>query len=155
VFSLDAARKMRRSNRTGEKVATDAIEFQASEEWAKDTPLRLCSRCKLRWGAKLVELSADTARRLWRIEARARNLPEHAAEGGAKVAGRPAPHCDFSIRATLLLFPAREALRSTLFLRLNFMPSFVRISLPEPIFLEVVRGLFGNICSPCSGVIPG
>jgi hypothetical protein len=71
VFSLDAARKMAAVYiDTGEKVATDAIEFQAkANEWAKDTPLQALLEVQTSMGRKLVELSADTARRLWRIEA--------------------------------------------------------------------------------------
>jgi len=71
VFSLDAARKMAAVYiDTGEKVATDAIEFQAkANEWAKDTPLQALLEVRTSMGRKLVELSADTARRLWRIEA--------------------------------------------------------------------------------------
>jgi hypothetical protein len=71
VFSLDAARKMAAVYiDTGEKVATDAIEFQAkANEWAKETPLQALLEVQTSMGRKLVELSADTARRLWRIEA--------------------------------------------------------------------------------------
>jgi hypothetical protein len=70
MFSLDAARKMAAVYiDTGEKLATDAIEFQAkANEWAKDTPLQALLEAQNSMGRKLVELSADTARRLWRLE---------------------------------------------------------------------------------------
>jgi hypothetical protein len=70
MFSLDAARKMAALYiDTGEKLATDAIEFQAkASEWAKDTPLQALLEAQNSMGHKLVELSANTARRLWRIE---------------------------------------------------------------------------------------
>ena len=56
VFSLDAARKMAAVYiDTGEKVATDAIEFQAkANEWAKDTPLQALLEVRTSMGRKLV-----------------------------------------------------------------------------------------------------
>ena len=70
VFSLDAARKMVALYiSTGEKLATGAIEFQAkANEWAKDTPLQALLEAQNSMGRKLVELSAETARSVWRIE---------------------------------------------------------------------------------------
>ena len=70
MFSLDAARKMATLYiDTGEKFATGAIELQAkASEWAKDTPLQALLEAQNSMGHKLVELSANTARRLWRIE---------------------------------------------------------------------------------------
>jgi hypothetical protein len=70
VFSLEAARKMAAAYiDTGEKLATDAIEFQAkANKWAKDTPLKPMLEAQNSMGRKLVELSANTARRLCRIE---------------------------------------------------------------------------------------
>jgi hypothetical protein len=71
-FSLDAAKKVAAlCIETGEQLAEGALEVQAkSTEWAKDTPLASLFQVQNSMGRKLVELSADTARRLWRIEGR-------------------------------------------------------------------------------------
>jgi hypothetical protein len=71
-FSLDAAKKVAAlCIETGEQLAEGALEVQAkSTEWAKDTPLASLFEAQNSMGRKLVELSADTARRLWRIEGR-------------------------------------------------------------------------------------
>jgi hypothetical protein len=71
-FGLDAAKKVAAlCIETGEKLAEGALEAQAkSTEWAKDTPLAPLFKAQNSMGRKLVELSVDTARRLWRIEER-------------------------------------------------------------------------------------
>ncbi len=53
----------------GEKIAERVLEFQTrSTEWAKDTPLAPVFEVQISMTRKLTELSAETARRLWRIE---------------------------------------------------------------------------------------
>jgi hypothetical protein len=70
LFSLDAARRMAALYiETGEKLAEGALDFQAkASEWAKDTPLAAAFEAQNSMSRKLVELSANTARQLWRIE---------------------------------------------------------------------------------------
>lgn len=54
---------------TSEKVATQAIDFQASAtEWAKETPLAPIIEAQLEFGKKVVARSASAARSLWRLE---------------------------------------------------------------------------------------
>jgi hypothetical protein len=54
---------------TSEKVAKQAIEFQASAtKWAKETPLAPIFDAQLEYGKKFVERSANAARSLWRLE---------------------------------------------------------------------------------------
>lgn len=54
---------------TGEKLATQALDFQAkATEWAKDTPFYPLIEAQQSIGRKLVEQSASTARTLWRLE---------------------------------------------------------------------------------------
>lgn len=54
---------------TGEKIATQALEFQAkTSEWAKETPFYPFIEAQQSIGRKLVEQSASTARTLWRLE---------------------------------------------------------------------------------------
>lgn len=71
-FSLDAAKKVAElCIETGEKLADGALEFQAkSTEWAKETPLASLFETQNSMGRKLAKLSAETARRLWRLEER-------------------------------------------------------------------------------------
>jgi hypothetical protein len=68
-FSLDAAKKVAElCIETGEELADGALAFQAkSTEWAKETPLASLFETQNSMGRKLVELSAETARRLWRL----------------------------------------------------------------------------------------
>src|SRR5271167_2723306 len=54
---------------TSEKVAKQAIEFQASAtKWAKETPLAPIFDAQIEYGKKFVERSANAARSLWRLE---------------------------------------------------------------------------------------
>jgi hypothetical protein len=54
---------------TSEKVAKQAIEFQASAtKWAKETPLAPIFDAQIEYGKKFVERSASAARSLWRLE---------------------------------------------------------------------------------------
>ena len=54
---------------TGEKLATQALEFQAKAgEWAKETPFYSLIEAQQSFGRKLVEQSASTARTLWRLQ---------------------------------------------------------------------------------------
>ena len=54
---------------TSEKVARQAIDFQASTtEWAKETPLAPIFAAQVEFGKKIVERSANAARSLWRLE---------------------------------------------------------------------------------------
>jgi hypothetical protein len=54
---------------TSEKVAKQAIDFQASAtQWAKETPLAPIFEAQLDYGKKFVERSASAARSLWRLE---------------------------------------------------------------------------------------
>ena len=54
---------------TSEKVAKQAIDFQASAtKWAKETPLAPIFEAQLEYGKKFVERSASAARSLWRLE---------------------------------------------------------------------------------------
>jgi hypothetical protein len=54
---------------TSEKVAKQAIDFQASAtQWAKETPLAPIFEAQLEYGKKFVERSASAARSLWRLE---------------------------------------------------------------------------------------
>jgi hypothetical protein len=54
---------------TSEKVAKQAIDFQASAtKWAKETPLAPIFDAQIEYGKKFVERSASAARSLWRLE---------------------------------------------------------------------------------------
>jgi hypothetical protein len=54
---------------TSEKVAKQAIDFQASAtQWAKETPLAPIFEAQIEYGKKFVERSASAARSLWRLE---------------------------------------------------------------------------------------
>lgn len=54
---------------TSEKVANQAIDFQASAtKWAKETPLAPIFEAQIEYGKKFVERSANAARSLWRLE---------------------------------------------------------------------------------------
>jgi hypothetical protein len=54
---------------TSEKVANQAIDFQASAtKWAKETPLAPIFEAQIKYGKKFVERSANAARSLWRLE---------------------------------------------------------------------------------------
>jgi hypothetical protein len=54
---------------TSEKVAKQAIDFQASAtQWAKETPLAPIFDAQIEYGKKFVERSASAARSLWRLE---------------------------------------------------------------------------------------
>jgi hypothetical protein len=54
---------------TGAKLAEGALDLKAkASQWAKDTPLAAAFEAQNSMGGKLVELSANTARWLWRIE---------------------------------------------------------------------------------------
>jgi hypothetical protein len=71
LLSTEAARKIAAlSIDTGERLANSALDFQANATgWAKDTPLSALFETQNSIGRKVVELSADAARRLWRIDA--------------------------------------------------------------------------------------
>jgi hypothetical protein len=70
LFSLDGAKRLAALYlETTEKLAEGLLAFQATtSEWAKDTPLAIISQAQHSIAHKLVEFSAGTARRLWRIE---------------------------------------------------------------------------------------
>lgn len=54
---------------TGEKLATQALDFQAkASEWAKETPFYSLIEAQQSFGRKLVEQGASTARTLWRLQ---------------------------------------------------------------------------------------
>jgi len=54
---------------TSEKVANQAIDFQASAtQWAKETRLAPIFEAQIKYGKKFVERSANAARSLWRLE---------------------------------------------------------------------------------------
>jgi hypothetical protein len=65
-FSLEGAKKL--ATLYIERLAKQVLDIQAkATEWAKDTPLAAVFEAQNSMGRKLVELSAGTARRLWRI----------------------------------------------------------------------------------------
>jgi hypothetical protein len=70
VFSVEGAKKVAAWYiDTSEKVAKQAIDFQASAtKWAKETPLAPIFDAQLEYGKKFVERSASAARSLWRLE---------------------------------------------------------------------------------------
>jgi hypothetical protein len=70
LFSTEGARKIAAlSIETGERFANGALDFQAKvSEWAKDTPLGALFEAQNSIGRKFVELSADAARRLWKVD---------------------------------------------------------------------------------------
>ncbi len=70
LFSLDGAKTLAALYiETTEKLAEGVLAFQATAtEWAKDTSLALVLEAQHSMARKLVEFSAGTARRLWRIE---------------------------------------------------------------------------------------
>jgi hypothetical protein len=70
LFSTEGARKMAAlSIETGERLANSALDFQAkATEWAKDTSLGPLFGAQNPIGRKVVELSVDAARRLWKVD---------------------------------------------------------------------------------------
>jgi hypothetical protein len=70
LFSLDGAKTLAALYiETTEKLAEGVLAFRATAtEWAKDTPLVLVLEAQHSMARKLVEFSAGTVRRLWRIE---------------------------------------------------------------------------------------
>jgi len=70
LCSTEAARKIAAlSIETGERLAKSALDFQAkATEWAKDTPLGALFEAQNSIGRKVVELSADAVRRLWKVD---------------------------------------------------------------------------------------
>jgi hypothetical protein len=68
-FSLEGAKKLATLYiESSERLAKQVLDIQAkATEWAKDTPLAAVFEAQNSMGRKLVELSAGTARRLWRI----------------------------------------------------------------------------------------
>ena len=70
LFSVESAKKFAAWYiDTSEKVAKQAIEFQASAtKWAKETPLAPIFDAQIEYGKKFVERSANAARSLWRLE---------------------------------------------------------------------------------------
>jgi hypothetical protein len=70
VFTVEGAKKVAAWYiDTSEKVAKQAIDFQASAtKWAKETPLAPIFDAQLEYGKKFVERSASAARSLWRLE---------------------------------------------------------------------------------------
>jgi len=70
LFTVEGAKKFSsRDTATTEKVAKQAIDFQASAtQWAKETPLAPIFDAQLEYGKKFVERSASAARSLWRLQ---------------------------------------------------------------------------------------
>jgi hypothetical protein len=70
LFGVDGAKEIAALYiESAEKFAKRALDFQAkSTEWAKDTPLAPLFEAQDSIAREVAELSADTARRLWRIE---------------------------------------------------------------------------------------
>jgi hypothetical protein len=70
LLSVDGAKKVAAWYiDTSEKVANQAIDFQASAtKWAKETPLAPIFEAQIKYGKKFVERSANVARSLWRLE---------------------------------------------------------------------------------------
>ncbi len=70
VLSVEGAKKVAAWYiDTSEKVANQAIDFQASAtKWAKETPLAPIFEAQIKYGKKFVERSANAARSLWRLE---------------------------------------------------------------------------------------
>jgi hypothetical protein len=70
LFGLDGAKTLvARCIETTEKLAEGVLAFQATTtQWAKDTPLAAVLAAYHSMARKLVEASARSARRLWRIE---------------------------------------------------------------------------------------
>jgi hypothetical protein len=69
-FSTEGAKKIAAlSIETSERLAKSVLDFQAkASEWAKDTPFGAMFEAQNSMGRKFVELSADAARRLWRVD---------------------------------------------------------------------------------------
>jgi hypothetical protein len=69
-FSTEGAKKIAAlSIETSERLANSALDFQAKvSEWAKDTPFGALFEAQNSIGRKFVELSADAARRLWKVD---------------------------------------------------------------------------------------
>jgi hypothetical protein len=69
-FSTEGAKKLAAlSIETSERLANSALDFQAKvSEWAKDTPFGALFEAQNSIGRKFVELSADAARRLWKVD---------------------------------------------------------------------------------------
>jgi hypothetical protein len=69
-FSTESAKKIAAlSIETSERLAKSVLDFQAkASEWAKDTPFGAMFEAQNSIGRKFVELSADAARRLWKVE---------------------------------------------------------------------------------------
>ena len=70
LFSLDGAKTLAALYiETTEKLAEGVLAFQATTTaWARDTPLAAALEVNHSIVRKLIEFSAGTARRLWRIE---------------------------------------------------------------------------------------
>jgi len=70
LFSTERARKVAAlSIDASERLARSALDYQAKAR-AKDTPLGPLFEAQNSIGRKFVEISVDTARRLWNIDAR-------------------------------------------------------------------------------------
>lgn len=55
--------------KTGERLAKSALDFQAkASEWAKDTPFGALFEAQNSMSRKFLELSFDSARRLWKVD---------------------------------------------------------------------------------------
>ena len=69
-FSTEGAKKIAAlSIETSERLAKSVLDFQAkASEWAKDTPFGAMFEAQNSIGRKFVELSADAARRLWKVD---------------------------------------------------------------------------------------
>jgi hypothetical protein len=69
-FSTEGAKKIAAfSIETSERLANSALDFQAKvNEWAKETPFGALFDAQNSIGRKFVELSADAARRLWKVD---------------------------------------------------------------------------------------
>lgn len=70
LFSVDGAKRLTALYvEAAEKLAEGVLAFQSTTtKWAKDTPLAAVLEAHHSMARKLVEFSAGTARRLWRIE---------------------------------------------------------------------------------------
>ena len=70
LFTIEGAKKFAAWYiDTSEKVAKQAIDFQASAtQWAKETPFAPIFEAQIEYSKKFVERSASTARSLWRLE---------------------------------------------------------------------------------------
>ncbi len=69
VFNLEGAKRIAALYiDTSERIAKDVLDFQASaSEWARETPLGPVFDAQNELGRKVVERSAEAARRFWQL----------------------------------------------------------------------------------------